>query len=91
MSLIIYHVGISASRSAGGGGGRILACISHIDMCRPEGHGFCAILGLKTDVLPILVWKRVWFSRELRECMNDCCFSSKRILRKSNKRIRSGL
>ena len=34
-----------------------------VDMCRPEGHGFCAVLGLKTDVLPILVWKRVWFSR----------------------------
>ena len=27
--------------------------------------------GLKTGiVLPILIWNRVWFSRELRECMN---------------------
>ena len=37
------------------------------------GVGCLRRFGLKTGVhiqLPILVWNRVWFSRELRECMN---------------------
>ena len=37
----------------------VLPYISHIGMCRPKGH-----------VLPILVWNRVWFTKELRECLN---------------------
>ena len=37
----------------------------------PKGGGFCAILVWKrVYTLPILVWNLVWFSRELRECMN---------------------
>ena len=36
-------------------------------MCRPKGYGFCAVLvWLLVYILPILVWNRVWFSRELR-------------------------
>ena len=39
---------------------------SHIGMCRPIG-GFSAVLVWKrVYTLPILVWNRVWFSRELR-------------------------
>ena len=38
----------------------------------PPGRvGYLRRFGLKTGiVLPILVWNRDWFSRELRECMN---------------------
>ena len=38
----------------------------------PPGRvGYLSRFGLKTGiVLPILVWNRDWFSRELRECMN---------------------
>ena len=43
----------------GGGGGAPLPYISHIDMCRPKGYGFCAFSG----------WNQLWFSREQRECM----------------------
>ena len=36
----------------------------------PQRVGFLRRFGLKTGIgLPILVWSRVWFSRELRECM----------------------
>ena len=42
-------------REVGGGGGGLL-CISHIGMCRPKGYGFGAVM----------VWKRLWFTRELR-------------------------
>ena len=33
--------------------------------------GFLRLFGLKTgiEIVPILVWNRVWFSRKLRECM----------------------
>ena len=52
--------------SRGGGGGTSLSYISHLGMC------ILRLFSLKTGIwtLPILVWKRVWFSRELRECMN---------------------
>ena len=43
-------------------------------MCRPIGFFwcFCAVLVWKRRyTLPILVWDRVWFLRELRECMNQ--------------------
>ena len=37
----------------------------------PHRVGFLRRFCLKTDnTLDILVWNRVWFSRELRECMN---------------------
>ena len=38
----------------------------------PPGRvGYLRRFGLKTGiVLPILVWNRDWFSRELLECMN---------------------
>ena len=40
---------------------------SHIGMFRLIGYGFGAVLVWKrVYTLPILVWNRVWFSRELR-------------------------
>ena len=40
---------------------------SHIGMCRLIGYGFGAVLVWKrVYTLPILVWNRVWFSRNLR-------------------------
>ena len=49
----------------------VLPYTSHIDICRPKGCGFWAFLVWKrVYTLPILVWNRVWFSRELLECMN---------------------
>ena len=41
-------------------GGGVLPFISHIDMCRHKGYGFCAVL----------VRNRVWFPTELRWCIN---------------------
>ena len=54
----------SSSRGWGGGGGLTY-------MCRPKKYGLWAFLIWKRgNTLPILVWNRVWFLRELRECMN---------------------
>ena len=51
--------------------GGALPFISFWGMCRPIGSGFCAVLVWKqVYTLPILVWNRVWFLRELRDCMN---------------------
>ena len=46
------------------GPGGALLYIGYAGMCRPIGQGFCAVL----------VWNRVWFLRELRECMNELSF-----------------
>ena len=59
----------------GGGGGRggggVFPYIGHIGMCRPYRIGFLHRFDLKRAYTwPILVWNWVWFSRELRECMN---------------------
>ena len=59
--------------------GRALPYISRICMCSPKGKGFCAV-GLKKRVktLPIWVWNRVWFSRELVGVYERIhCFNSK--------------
>ena len=52
----------------------ILAIYIYISVCArpgvcaaPKGSGF----GPFWSEMPILVWNRVWFSRELRECMNE--------------------
>ena len=54
--------------------GGALPYISFWGMCRPIDNiwsGFCAVLVWKQVYnLPILVWNRVWFLRELRDCMN---------------------
>ena len=40
-------------------------------MCRPHRIGFLHCFDMKrVYTWPILVWNWVWFSRELRECMN---------------------
>ena len=50
--------------------GEVLPYISHGGMYRPKGYAF-APFGLKTGIdFPILVRNQVWFSRELRECIN---------------------
>ena len=46
-----------------------LLYIGHIGICRPKGYGFWPENG-GVYILPILVWNRVWFSRELRERVN---------------------
>ena len=43
----------------------VLPNISHIVMCSPQRVGFLLSIGLKTGI----DWNRVWFSRELRECI----------------------
>ena len=56
--------------------GRVLRYISHEGTCRPEGYGFWAFLVWKrVYILPILVWNRVWFLRELWKRMNVFIFS----------------
>ena len=48
-------------------GGRVLPHISRIGICSPKGYSFCAPLVVKrVKTFPILIWNRVWFSRELR-------------------------
>ena len=58
----------------------------------PQRVGFGGLFGLKTGIEPISVWHRVWFSRELLECMNVlmnkneieiCDFEMHLILKKS--------
>ena len=47
-----------------------LTYISPNSYAPPQRVGFLRRCGLKTGIgLPILVWSRVWFSRDLRECM----------------------
>ena len=50
----------------GPGGGGVLP-YSHIGMCRLIGYGFGTVLVWKrVYTLPMLVWNREWFSRDLR-------------------------
>ena len=54
-------------RLAGGAGGRYSFYI-----CAAHRAGFLRRFGLKKGIpaLPYLLWNRIWFLRELRECMN---------------------
>ena len=55
----------------GAGGGGVFPYIGLIGMCCPHRIGFLHSFDLKRAYTwPILVWNWVWFSRELRECMN---------------------
>ena len=60
----------------------------------PQMVGFLCRCGLKKGILytlPILVWNRVRFSRELRDCMNVFILSIPNVVkRKRNMRIRKG-
>ena len=62
----------NSSRPGGGGEETpVYKLYRYVPPHRPIGQGFCAVLvwtGVYTS--PILVLNRVWFSRELRECMN---------------------
>ena len=49
------------------GGHTLTKLYSHVPSHRV---GFLRRFGLRVFTLPILVWNRVWFLRELRECMN---------------------
>ena len=45
----------------------------------PQRVGFCALsVWKRVQILPILVWSRVWFSRELPESERICHFTSKK-------------
>ena len=66
ISIFLKPISILAlsHRTSRGGGG-------YSTMCRPKGWGFCTILVWKrVYTLSILVWNLVWFSKELRECLN---------------------
>ena len=58
MQKFVYQELGSCSR---GGGGRVLPYISHLVRYVPQGMHF-AHFGI--------AWNRVWFSRELQECMS---------------------
>ena len=52
-------------------GSIVLCYISHEGACRPKGYGFWAFLVWKrVCILPIFVWNRVRFLRELWKRMN---------------------
>ena len=55
------------SRGMGGGGTPFYKLYRYVP---PHQVGFLHHFGLKTGIhIAILVWNRVWFSGELRECM----------------------
>ena len=62
---VFFKLGRLAGGRGGGGD-------THFIYVPPHGVGFLRRFGLKKGIpaLPILVWNRVWFLRELRECMN---------------------
>ena len=66
----------------GGGGGRYSFYI-----CAAHRAGFLRRFGLKKGIqaLPILLWNRIWFLRELRECMNVFIVSIPKWVRKKEK------
>ena len=51
-------------------GGWVLPYWSYIVMCCPTGFLRHFAVWKRVYTLPILLWNRVWFSRELRDCMN---------------------
>ena len=65
-----------------GGGGRYSFYI-----CAAHRAGFLRRFGLKKGIpaLPILLWNRIWFLRELRECMNVFIVSIPKWVRKKEK------
>ena len=65
-----------------GGGGRYSFYI-----CAAHRAGFLRRFGLKKGLpaLPILLWNRIWFLRELRECMNVFIVSIPKWVRKKEK------
>ena len=66
----------------GGAGGRYSFYI-----CAAHRAGFLRRFGLKKGIqaLPILLWNRIWFLRELRECMNVFIVSIPKWVRKKEK------
>ena len=55
----------------GGEGGELLPYISHIGIYASKGVILAPFWSEKGHRLcPFYVWNRVWFLRELRECMN---------------------
>ena len=69
-----------------------LPCISYRGMCRPKRYGLRDFLVWKrVYTLPILVWNRVWFSRELRECINVFMVSIRHELKNKEKYIYANL
>ena len=56
-------------------------------ICAAHRAGFLRRFGLKKGIpaLPILLWNRIWFLRELRECMNVFIVSIPKWVRKKEK------
>ena len=78
---VFFKLGRLAGGGRGGGGD------THFIYVPPRGVGFLRRFGLKKGIpaLPILVWNRVWFLRELRECMNVFIVSIPKWVRKKEK------
>ena len=73
-SYYIYSLSVQAQS------GGVLPYISYIGMCRPSSRIFAPFLSESGTVytLPVLVCNKVWFLRELRDCMNVQFQMSKR-------------
>ena len=62
----LYFYGVIVN--PGGGGTPLYKLYRYVP---PQRVGFLRRFGIKrVYTLPISVWNRVWFSRELKECMN---------------------
>ena len=71
-SLLLFAILVPGERRGGGGGGGTLLYKTY-KYVQPKGPvGFLGLSGVTTGqyTLPILVWNRVWFSRELRKRIN---------------------
>ena len=73
-------------------GGGVFPYISHVGICASKGVILAPFSSEKGHRLcPFYVWNRVWFSRELRECMNVFIVSiADELQRKRNILIRNG-
>ena len=82
------------SSPGGGGGGGVLPYISYIGMCHPNLWGFYAVLVwtlVFTFSFTHFSRNRIWFLRELQECMNVFSFHFQMgVERTRNMRIRNG-
>ena len=69
------------------GGGGVTPLYKPYRYVPPHRVGFLHRFGLKTGLIhfAILVWNQVWFSRELRECMNPFFQFNSKWVRKKEK------
>ena len=80
-------MGDVGTRGVGGGGTPLYKLYRHVAAHRV---GFLRRCGLKTGIR-VVGWNRVWFLRELRDCMNSFIVSiPNEYERKKNMTIRNG-